>query len=355
MFEVHARKFEDRVAIYCNDKGQPIGPKKARNELTRFLGTIAHDYNWAPLTYTNWQKVPDKDKIWEYVNSKYILPPESYDWVMETLDVSWRGFKCRLKRDHYYPYDTYEKRLNSRPNNVPEDHFKLLLKYWASTPAKKTSLQNAKNRQQQDNMHTCGPVAFAMISDEMFRQDGEVPSKRKLFERTRSRKEGKTYAKPFDDTQTKIQEMRRLEALEADESSECQKDPFDEVMGDGRAVRKRLVGIGVSRKKPQENVAGNSLILPKEVMESIKIAVVADVQKELSAEREEIAKEKEAHAARVAEMERATKEQEMRDDLATQKEPMTLDVIASALAQLRQKDPSLTSEMIAKVIVESAT
>ncbi|KAL2926197.1 V-type ATP synthase subunit I, partial [Bienertia sinuspersici] len=169
-----------------------------------------------------------------------------------------------------------------------------------------------------------------------FREDGEVPSKRKLFERTRSRKEGKTYAKAFDDTQTKIQEMRRLEALEADESSECQKDPFDEVMGDGRSVRKRLVGIGVSRKKPQENVA-------------------ADVQRELSAEREEIAKEKEAHAARVAEMERAAKEQEMQDDLATQKEPMTLDVIASALAQLRRKDPSLTSEMIAKVIVASAT
>ncbi|KAL2926220.1 Proto-oncogene tyrosine-protein kinase ROS [Bienertia sinuspersici] len=201
MFEVHACKFEDR----------PIGPKKARNELTRFLGTIAHDYNWAPLTYTNWQKVPDKDKIWEYVNSRYTLPPESYDWVMETLDVSWRGFKCRLKRDHYYSYDTYEKRLKSRPDNVPEDHFKLLQKYWASTPTKKTSLQNTKNRQQQHNMHTCGPVAFAMISDDIFdyysiffRQDGEVPSKRKLFERTCSRKEGKTYAKPFDDTQTKI-------------------------------------------------------------------------------------------------------------------------------------------------------
>lgn len=55
---------------------------------------------------------------------------------METLDQSWRGFKCRLKRDHYYRYDNYEDRLKSCPENVPEDHFKLLLKYWASTPAK---------------------------------------------------------------------------------------------------------------------------------------------------------------------------------------------------------------------------
>ncbi|KAL2894846.1 Gag-Pro polyprotein, partial [Bienertia sinuspersici] len=107
--------------------------------------------------------------------SKYILPPESYDWVMETLDVSWRGFKCRLKRDHYYPYDTYEKRLNLRLDNVPEDHFKLLLKYLATTHANKTSLQNAKNRQQQDNMHTCGPMAFPMISDEMVKLQNTHP------------------------------------------------------------------------------------------------------------------------------------------------------------------------------------
>lgn len=149
--------------------------------------------------------------------------------------------------------------------------------------------------------------------------------------------------------------MRRLEALEVDENGDNRKDPFDEVMGDGCGGHKRLVGLGVSRKKPKENVNGSSLILPKEVMESIKSAVVADVQKELNAEREEFAKEKEAHAAKVAEMERATQEQETQDGVSTQDEPITLDVIALALAQLRQKDPSLTSEMIAKAIVSSAT
>uniref|UniRef100_A0A803LVL4 Uncharacterized protein n=1 Tax=Chenopodium quinoa TaxID=63459 RepID=A0A803LVL4_CHEQI len=68
LFDVHARKWEDRVAIYCNDKGQAIGTEKARKELIRFLGTIAHDYNWAPLTYTNWKQVPNKEKILEFVN-----------------------------------------------------------------------------------------------------------------------------------------------------------------------------------------------------------------------------------------------------------------------------------------------
>lgn len=68
MFDVHARKWEDRVTIYCNDKGQPVGPEKAKDELSLFLGTIARDHTWAPLTYTDWHQVPNKDKMWEYVN-----------------------------------------------------------------------------------------------------------------------------------------------------------------------------------------------------------------------------------------------------------------------------------------------
>uniref|UniRef100_A0A803LSP6 Uncharacterized protein n=1 Tax=Chenopodium quinoa TaxID=63459 RepID=A0A803LSP6_CHEQI len=80
-------------------------------------------------TYTNWKQVPNKEKIREFVNSKYILPVEAKDWVMETLDQSWRGFKCRLKRDHYYMYDTYEERLKHPPERVPEAHYKTLLAY----------------------------------------------------------------------------------------------------------------------------------------------------------------------------------------------------------------------------------
>ncbi|XP_056697857.1 uncharacterized protein [Spinacia oleracea] len=189
MFDVHARKFEARVPIYCNDKGQPRGPEKHRKELTRFLGTIARDYDWAPLTYTNWQKVPNKDKVWEYVKSKYILPPESEEWVYETLDQSWRGFKCRLKKLHYYAYGSYEERLEHPPEGVPEAHFKTLLAYWETNAAKKTSLQNSENRKEQDNMHTVGPVSFAMRYD-------------------------------------KMQAMRELEALQDDQNSESHKDSY---------------------------------------------------------------------------------------------------------------------------------
>jgi len=54
LFEVHARKMDDHVAVLFNGKGQPTGPTdKVVNEFSKFLGTIAHDYTWAPLIYTN--------------------------------------------------------------------------------------------------------------------------------------------------------------------------------------------------------------------------------------------------------------------------------------------------------------
>ena len=62
--DVHARKFEDRIPIFCNEHGQSIGPiKKACDEFGKFLGTVAHEHSWAPLIYTDWRKVLDKDKM----------------------------------------------------------------------------------------------------------------------------------------------------------------------------------------------------------------------------------------------------------------------------------------------------
>ncbi|XP_021754316.1 uncharacterized protein LOC110719645 isoform X2 [Chenopodium quinoa] len=332
---VYARKWEDRVVICCNDEGKPIGPK--RSELTRFLGTIAHNHKWAPLTYISWQKVPNKEKIWKFVNSKYILPAKLKGWVMGKLDSSWRVFKCRIKRNHYYKYDSYEERLKHRPKRVPESHFKTLLAYWDSNEAKKTSLQNSRNRQEQDKMRTASPVPLAVINNQM--EDDVAPSKRKTFAKTRSQKEVETNDQSDDDTLKKTQSMRRLEALQADH------------------------GRGVSHKKLKEKGADTSLIIPKEVMESIKSAITADVQNNMSSEEDELVKEKQPHVAQVAETQsrseklecQASKVQDMQKNFDTHEETMTLDVVALALARLRRKDPSLTPEMIANVIASTAT
>lgn len=71
--------------------------------------------------------------------------------------------------------------------------------------------------------------------------------------------------------------MRQQEALQADTSNDCQKDPFDEVMKDDHNGYVRLMGKGVSRKKMKGKGADKSLTFPTEIMDSIK----ANVQKDM--------------------------------------------------------------------------
>ncbi|KMT11118.1 hypothetical protein BVRB_5g112000 [Beta vulgaris subsp. vulgaris] len=62
---------------------------------------------------------------------------------------------------------SYEERLKHPPGRALEAHFKTLLAYWETNAAKKTSLPNLENREELDNMHTVGPVSFAMRYDKM--------------------------------------------------------------------------------------------------------------------------------------------------------------------------------------------
>lgn len=51
-------------------------------------------------------------------------------WVLKSINADWRGYKSRLKAAHYTPYTTDEERLENRPDEIPLEDFKLVLKYW---------------------------------------------------------------------------------------------------------------------------------------------------------------------------------------------------------------------------------
>uniref|UniRef100_A0A803MUH1 Uncharacterized protein n=1 Tax=Chenopodium quinoa TaxID=63459 RepID=A0A803MUH1_CHEQI len=134
MHKVHMRPFENREAIILNEFGQPIGPvtpeKDTPGEFSRFLGTIARDYGYVPLIYNSWHYVSNKEKMWEYVLTKYIVLEESKDWVLKTMGAAWRIHKCRFKKKYLYKDKDNKTKWNNRPKRVPDDDFKLLLVLW---------------------------------------------------------------------------------------------------------------------------------------------------------------------------------------------------------------------------------
>lgn len=68
--------------------------------------------------------------MFNFLKQRYIITEELRAWSMMTIQESWRGRKCRLKKAHYTPYDNDEDRLENRPEDVPLETFKSLIKYW---------------------------------------------------------------------------------------------------------------------------------------------------------------------------------------------------------------------------------
>lgn len=60
MLKVHGRSAAEKKFIELNKRGQPVGDRKTRAELSNFLGTLVKDH--VSLTYINWHVVPDELK-----------------------------------------------------------------------------------------------------------------------------------------------------------------------------------------------------------------------------------------------------------------------------------------------------
>lgn len=70
MEHAHARTLNERPIIVLNSFGQPVGPtEEIAREFKLFLGTLAKDPEYAPLTFTSWPKALKykEEKIWNYV------------------------------------------------------------------------------------------------------------------------------------------------------------------------------------------------------------------------------------------------------------------------------------------------
>lgn len=167
MFKVHARGANDKVAIKMSKRGQPVGDRKVRAELSNFLGTLVKDH--VSITYVNWHVVPEelKKSMLEYtlvtsvtltfllnlpifshiyawtealqfdtLQNRYIIPQQGEKWVFRTLNSLWRTHKSRTKKKYYTKYDNDDERIQNRPDHIPLEEFKMLLKYWSEEGVK---------------------------------------------------------------------------------------------------------------------------------------------------------------------------------------------------------------------------
>ncbi|KAD4982497.1 hypothetical protein E3N88_19168 [Mikania micrantha] len=332
LHDVHTRIEDEREVIICNEFGQPVGPvregKDVVGKFSRFLGTVARNYSHAPLIHSSWQKVPHKEKIWEYVLEKYDVPDGAKAWVLKSIGQSYKVHKCRFKQKHFYQFKDNKTRWNNRPNNIPEDDFRKLLRLWSNKDMEQRCARAKQSRMSQKNMHTAGPKSFARIREEMKNDDPhqKVPTLTQLFERTRKRTEGRTYVDLYDDTAMKIEQMKNYKAKENENTTI---DPFLVVMNKENYGYRRLYGRGVTNTliKKVEGPS-TSYMITEGLMESFKANV--DVEKnQLLEMRKEI---EDDHERKKAELEA------MRADIDNQRQNLEA-MMQKVIRQLPIGDP----------------
>ncbi|XP_016475258.1 uncharacterized protein LOC107796950 isoform X2 [Nicotiana tabacum] len=220
MPRVHGRK--EHKIIILNEYNQPVGPiKEVVKELGSFLGILARSETFCPLNVFNWRKLDTKDDMWKYIKKKYDIPDEAKPWVFESVCSAWRKYKSQLKTTHFTTYDNDELRMENRPVDIPESHFKDLLKYWNSDPHKKMSETNTENRNKLKCPHTAGRTPFALIREA---------------------------------------EMEKIQSTQESEDDSHSDDAFASVMGPEHPGRVRLYGRGVTKivLKGQKGNLGSS-------------------------------------------------------------------------------------------------
>ncbi|OIT34100.1 hypothetical protein A4A49_17314 [Nicotiana attenuata] len=216
---IHARSFEEREEVTF-DKGQAVGPTDKRvSDLTNFLGAIARNPKFIPLVHTSWHVVSKdiKQRMWEYVNSKFLIPAEGEKWVMTSLRDAWKRHKRNIKKKYFDKNATIDEMLQNRPNEIPEVQFGQLIEYW------------------DDRNVQCAT-----------KENNEEPSKSRMFITTRTKKGKEVHT----DTQVAISELQNCQC-----SGETADDAFRVVFGKEQPGRVRCYGRSVmtsSLKKDEE-------------------------------------------------------------------------------------------------------
>ncbi|CAL5329790.1 hypothetical protein CsSME_00010250 [Camellia sinensis var. sinensis] len=233
---------EDKIPIATNALGQPIGLEAPK--LVNFLGTMARNGHLAPLNYVDWRAFPDenKEKMWQQVQEKFDIDPNSESWVLKSIGNKWKNWKALLKANHYNRHTTDEERLADRDERVLPDQWRILISFWNSKEAQERSVTNKASRAQQKTMHTTGTKSFARVREEQRekRPDGKEPSRAELFILTRTRKDGH----PVNEASSVIISQLREKASQQRGTSQngiVEDDVFAEVVGQDRHGRVRYL------------------------------------------------------------------------------------------------------------------
>ncbi|KAH0757864.1 hypothetical protein KY290_021357 [Solanum tuberosum] len=177
---------------------------------------------------------------------------EGKKWVMTSLHDAWRQYKQKIKDRYFDKNSTVEDMLAKRPDDMPEEQFRQLIKYWKHPTVQAMCEMNSRNRKKQKWRHRMGPINFARVRVALraTKENNEEPSKSEMFVATRT----KTGKDLHTDTQVAIAELQNRQ-----NSGETADDAFTAVFGKEQAGRIRCYGRSVTTSSLKKDEETNEL------------------------------------------------------------------------------------------------
>ncbi|KAK1414960.1 hypothetical protein QVD17_30726 [Tagetes erecta] len=188
----------ERIGVTFNNYGKPIGDEG--NELVQFLGTLVRMTEHVSIEYSDWRKVPIKDKetMYKIVKSKFdILPKETKvikQSILHSMGRKWKAWKGSLKAISYDPSHTVDEIVAQQVNSdkrVNPTQFKKLVTQWFTPEYQKTCDDKRLSRSKMKERHVSGTKSFARLAYEMATENnGVYPTRGEVYIKTRTRKDG---------------------------------------------------------------------------------------------------------------------------------------------------------------------
>ncbi|XP_073106760.1 uncharacterized protein [Elaeis guineensis] len=239
----------ERIVVECNQLGQPI--KKAACLLTSFLGTVARRPQLCPLGYAKWNDMLPtyKVELLRVIESKFVLPPSTHDFVMKSLNRKWKEYKAQLKKDYMRQGMTEEEVARNCPPDVPPHQWMELVHYWFSERAQTYSAIGRAARAAQSVPHTSGSKSYARLRQEFEDEHGRKPGQVEFYRMTHTHQDGtfvRDESRDLYERATSLIAERDDESAASTQQSRIEAEVFTELMGPERYGRVRGYGVGVT-------------------------------------------------------------------------------------------------------------
>ncbi|NP_001312870.1 uncharacterized LOC107815048 [Nicotiana tabacum] len=228
-----------KVVLEWNNRNQPVG--ESAGLLGGFLGSIASNFEYFPIGFEKWPKIPKpyKEHVWtNTIKPKFQVNDEmNKKYILGNIGRKWRDKRIKLFDENYDPSLGKDANIDLPPAGISKDQWALFLNYRLNEKTMEISCKNRVNRQKQTVPHILGSRSIARTMHELEIKAGRPYTRGQMYSIAHKKKDGSFVN---DEARQRSEQLN----MQADGTS-SEADTYINVWGKEHPGRARGMGFGV--------------------------------------------------------------------------------------------------------------